>query len=143
MQLGALRLPRPPDSWYRLHGRPEPGAQPQSIPLAMPHPQATPACGRPLIAGGIDPCTREIIAAESGGNVRASYPSAQRPFGLGQLTYENRVMLGRELGINPDTTDYSEQLRLMEAYISRRYGSPCAALAFRQTHITRNGSHWY
>lgn len=83
---------------------------------------------------------RWLIERESGGDVNAYNPvqtDSGNAFGLGQLTTANRQRIGNALGINPDTTDYNEQLAMMRYYINERYGSPEAAMAFWQ----QNG--WY
>jgi hypothetical protein len=44
--------------------------------------------------------------------------------GLGQLIKGNREAYGRQLGIDPNTLDFGEQLKMMELYIKNRYGTP-------------------
>lgn len=81
-----------------------------------------------------------IIQRESGGSVTDWNPIATdtgHAFGLGQLTTENRVRFAARLGVSPDTTDYCAQLQMMRMYISERYGSTGAAVAFWQSH------RWY
>lgn len=79
---------------------------------------------------------QELIRRESGGRTSAKNPKSSA-FGLGQLIVANRRRLGKKLGINPDTTDYGQQLRMMEEYIRERYGSPEKALEFH------NRKGWY
>lgn len=83
---------------------------------------------------------RWLIERESGGDVNAYNPvttDSGNAFGVGQLTTANRQRIGAALGIDPDTTDYNQQLAMMRYYIQERYGTPEAAMAFWQ----QNG--WY
>lgn len=83
---------------------------------------------------------RWLIERESGGDVNAYNPvttDSGNAFGVGQLTTANRQRIGSALGIDPDTTDYNQQLAMMRYYIQERYGTPEAAMAFWQ----QNG--WY
>lgn len=83
---------------------------------------------------------RWLIERESGGDVNAfnqTPTDSGHAFGLGQLTTANRQKYAAALGVDPDTTDYNAQLQMMRMYISERYGSPEAAMAFWQ----QNG--WY
>lgn len=78
-----------------------------------------------------------IIAHESGGDVHNWNPvetSTGHAFGIGQLTDENRYNYGRALGINPNSTNFCDQLRLMRAYVADRYGNSWAALDFWRAH---------
>jgi hypothetical protein len=86
--------------------------------------------------GGLSPAESWIIKKESSGNVHADNPTSSA-FGLGQLIRANRQRYGRQLGFNPNTTDYGQQLAMMRAYIGDRYGSAEAAMRFWQ----QNG--WY
>lgn len=84
----------------------------------------------------ITPTEAKIIYPESGGKTTAQNPGSTA-FGLGQLLKANRVKYGKELGIDPDTTNPQEQLAMFRAYIKDRYGSPEKALAFRRV------NNWY
>lgn len=95
--------------------------------------QATQAQGG---GGGESAAEKWIISKESSGNVYADNPKSTA-FGLGQLLISNRQAYGRQLGFNPNTTNYNEQLAMMRAYIKDRYGSAEAAMRFWQA----NG--WY
>lgn len=64
-----------------------------------------------------------LISKESGGRTDAKNPTSSA-FGLGQLIKSNRVAYAKRFGFDPDTTDYNQQLQMMKAYISDRYGSP-------------------
>lgn len=77
-----------------------------------------------------------IIAKESSGKTTAKNPNSSA-FGLGQLIKANREAYGKRLGISPDTTDYNEQLKLMDAYVKERYGSYAKAKKFWEEH------NWY
>lgn len=83
--------------------------------------------------GGLSSAEQWIIGKESSNNVYADNPTSTA-FGLGQLLIGNRQRYGRELGFDPNTTDYGQQLAMMRAYIQDRYGSAQAAMAFWQSH---------
>ena len=83
--------------------------------------------------GGLSAAEQFIVNRESEGNVHADNPTSTA-FGLGQLLQGNRNSYGARLGINPNTTDYGEQLQMMRAYIADRYGSAQAAMQFWQGH---------
>lgn len=83
--------------------------------------------------GGLSAAEQFIVSKESSGNVHADNPTSTA-FGLGQLLQGNRNSYGQKLGINPNTTDYGEQLAMMRAYIAERYGSAEAAMQFWQGH---------
>lgn len=77
-----------------------------------------------------------IIQRESGGNVNAYNPvdtSTGHAFGIGQLTDELRDEIGARLGIDPNTTNYCDQLALMRDYIAERYGSTANAVAHEES----------
>jgi hypothetical protein len=83
---------------------------------------------------GLSPAEQWIIGKESGGQgVTADNPTSTA-FGLGQLLLGNRQHYGRQLGFNPNTTDYGQQLAMMRAYIKDRYGTAEQAMAFWQSH---------
>jgi hypothetical protein len=50
-------------------------------------------------------------------------------FGLGQLRLDNRETYGKMLHIDPNSTNYWDQVALMRAYIKSRYGTADAAEA--------------
>ena len=77
-----------------------------------------------------------LIDKESDGRTNAKNPKSSA-FGVGQLIKANRESYGKRLGFHPDTTDFNQQLKMMEIYIKERYGSPEKAAAFHQ----RN--NWY
>ena len=58
-------------------------------------------------------------------------------FGLGQLIVNNRIRLGQQMGVNPNTINPYEQVLLFRSYVEERYGTAEAALWFWD----RNG--WY
>jgi hypothetical protein len=75
-----------------------------------------------------------IIGKESGSQgVHADNPTSSA-FGLGQLLASNRQAYGRQLGFDPNTTDYGQQLAMMRAYIRDRYGTAEQAMRFWQSH---------
>lgn len=77
-----------------------------------------------------------IIGKESGGRTNAKNPKSTA-FGLGQLIEANRRKYAKELGVDPWTTDYNAQSRMMDMYVKERYGSYSQAKAFWE----KNG--WY
>jgi peptidoglycan hydrolase CwlO-like protein len=79
---------------------------------------------------GIPAAAREIIMRESGGDPTADNPTSTA-FGLGQLLISNRQRLIPE---NPDTTDCGLQYRAFKQYVTERYGTFEAALAFHNAH---------
>lgn len=88
----------------------------------------------------LSPALRELIRRESAGDVNAKNPKSSA-FGIGQLLndkYKLRDQYSAKVGVkNPNTTDFKEQLAMMEAYIKDRYGTPEKALEFHK----KNG--WY
>lgn len=74
-----------------------------------------------------------IIKHESGGKTSAKNKSSSA-FGLGQLLIGNRKKYGAMFGFDPNTTDYNQQLKMMQQYITDRYKTPEAAQAFWQQH---------
>jgi hypothetical protein len=87
------------------------------------------------IAGGAGLSSAEqwIIGKESSGQTTADNPTSTA-FGLGQLLLGNRQKYGRQLGFDPNTTDYGQQLAMMRAYIKDRYGTAEQAMSFWQSH---------
>jgi peptidoglycan hydrolase CwlO-like protein len=79
---------------------------------------------------GIPAAAREIIMRESGGDPTADNPNSTA-FGIGQLLISNRQRLIPE---NPDTTDCGLQYRAFKQYVTERYGTFEAALAFHNAH---------
>lgn len=104
-------------------------------PPLRPRPRPTP---KPLVPACVPtPSEQWIIARESGGDTHAYNPvdtSTGHAFGIGQLTTTNRVEIGRRLGIDPNTTDYCQQLTLLRGYVAGRYGSTTNAVAFWRRH---------
>lgn len=86
--------------------------------------------------GGLSAAESWIIMRESGNRTTAQNPTSSA-FGLGQLIYANRVAYGSRIGVDPNTTDYSAQLRMFRMYVAERYGTAENAKAFWQA----NG--WY
>ena len=101
--------------------------------MAMQGQQATAQQPGALGGGGTSAAEQWIIGKESSNNVYADNPTSTA-FGLGQLLIGNRQRYGRELGFDPNTTDYGQQLAMMRAYISDRYGSAQAAMDFWKAH---------
>lgn len=84
--------------------------------------------------GGLDPNLQWIIGKESSGRTTAQNPTSSA-FGLGQLIRSNREKYAAALGIsNPNTTNFDEQLAMMEAYVADRYGTPAEAVKFWKQH---------
>lgn len=70
-----------------------------------------------------------LIKRESGGDPRAKNPHSSA-FGIGQLIKANREAYGKRLGIDPDTVNPNEQIRMMDEYVKDRYGSYSQARQF-------------
>ena len=85
--------------------------------------------------GNLSPAEQWIIQHESGGNVNARNPSSGA-FGLGQLNPSSGTLQGiaKQLGFNPYTTDYNQQLEMFRTYVAQRYGNAQNAEAFWQAH---------
>jgi peptidoglycan hydrolase CwlO-like protein len=79
---------------------------------------------------GVPAAARTIIMRESGGSPTADNPTSTA-FGLGQLLLSNRQRLIPE---NPNTTDCGLQYRAFKQYVTERYGTFDAALAFHNAH---------
>lgn len=92
--------------------------------------------GNSQYSGVSDPDLAWLIDHESDGRVEADNPNSTA-FGLGQLTIANRRAIGQQLGFDPETRDYNQQLAMMNEYIRGRYGSPQRARQFWE----QNG--WY
>lgn len=89
--------------------------------------------GGTVSMAGLSPAEAWIIQHESGGRTTAQNPTSTA-FGLGQLLAGNRRSYGARLGINPNTTDYNQQLALFRAYVASRYGTADRAQAFWRSH---------
>jgi hypothetical protein len=72
-----------------------------------------------------------VIQLESGGDPR-SRNAESGAFGIGQFLPEKRAAYPKAFSSNP-----VDQIEAMGAYISRRYGTPSAALAHEHSF------HWY
>jgi len=105
-------------------------------PASMAKTPASMGASDPKLSSGDQSSLNWIIQHESGGKTSAKNPSSTA-FGLGQLLIANRQKYAKALGVSPDTTNYNDQLKMMEMYIKDRYGSPTAAKAFWEQH------HWY
>lgn len=83
------------------------------------------------------PCLDHIIEKESSWHVYDE--NGYHAYGLPQaLPGDKMRSAGADWGYNPRT-----QLRWMLGYIKNRYGTPCDAWHFRQTHTDSHGYHWY
>lgn len=82
-----------------------------------------------------DPDLDWVIGKETGGtwDTTAKNPNSTA-FGLGQLLEGNRKRFGSQLGYDPDTTDFNEQLGMFKAYVTERYGTPAKARKFWEQH---------
>jgi hypothetical protein len=76
---------------------------------------------------------RTLVQKESGGNPNARNPSSGA-YGLGQFLGATARSYAKYGALSPDGSD---QIRAMAQYISDRYGTPSAALAFH------NANNWY
>lgn len=92
--------------------------------------------GGTVSMAGLSPAEAWIIQRESGGRTTAQNPHSTA-FGIWQGLQSTRNTYGRQLGINPNTTDYGQQLAMFRAYVRARYGTAENAQRFWQ----RNG--WY
>lgn len=111
--------------------------QPQGL-LPQHYQQALPQLGSQVAntVAGLDPDLQWIIQRESSGRTNADNPTSTA-FGLGQLLQANREHYGAQLGFDPNTTDFNQQLQMMLAYIRDRYGTPANARRFWEQ------NHWY
>jgi LysM repeat protein len=96
-----------------------------------------PVVSAPVSSG----CRSSVTSAEQwifdhesyGGSVTADNP-VSTAFGIGQLLDYNRELYGARIGASPDTTDFCQQLTMFRLYVSDRYGSAEAAMAFWISH---------
>jgi tape measure domain-containing protein len=84
-------------------------------------------------SGGLSGPEKYIISHESGGSTTAQNPTSTA-FGLGQLILANRVMYGKMLGVDPNTTNYGAQLKMFRMYVHDRYGTAEKAAEFWRAH---------
>jgi hypothetical protein len=95
------------------------------------------AANIPMLMGNSEEAFRNwIIDKESSGRTTAQNPTSSA-FGLGQLIKVNREAYAKRFGFSPDTTDYDEQLKMMDAYVDDRYGSYARAKEFWEN------NNWY
>ncbi|MEY9929960.1 hypothetical protein ABH926_004602 [Catenulispora sp. GP43] len=119
-----------------------------SSPTSTPTPTATPtqkpttpsggsygsayAIAQSIVPSGQFACFANIIERESGWNVHATNPSSGA-YGLGQaLPGSKMASAGSDWENNPTT-----QIKWTLSYMDSRYGSPCGAWSFWQSH------NWY
>lgn len=87
----------------------------------------------------LDRFERYIIEHESKFNPFAHNPKSSAK-GIGQLLQQTRNAIGAKLGINPETTNYDEQLAMFKYYIahgSAHFNTSEGAYNWWITH------HWY
>lgn len=89
-------------------------ALPPSLPLLTPFPPA-PKGVQPL-----SDAEKWIIDHESQNKTTAG--NKDHFFGIGQLRLDNRITYGKLLHIDPNSTNYWDQVALMRAYIKNRPG---------------------
>jgi LAS superfamily LD-carboxypeptidase LdcB len=96
----------------------------ETIPREPWHFKYTGGGGSPRVGDGAKEQTAKewLIDKESDGRVTADNPNSTA-FGIGQLTIANRKKYGKQLGVDPNTTDKSAQLEMMDKYVEDRYGS--------------------
>lgn len=88
---------------------------------------------------GLTPAEKDLFTKESGLNPLAKNPNSTA-FGIWQGLKANREKYGKQLGINPDTIDFNEQLQMGRAYITATYGTAERALAFWNATKQKNPS---
>ena len=87
------------------------------------------AIAQSMVPSGQFACFSNIIERESGWNVHASNPSSGA-YGLGQaLPGDKMASAGSDWENNPTT-----QIKWVLSYMDSRYGSPCGAWSFWQSH---------
>lgn len=118
---------------------------PTTTPTQTPTPKPTPTTPKPtaptgsygdayaiaqsMVPSGQFACFSNIIERESGWNVHASNPSSGA-YGLGQaLPGSKMASAGSDWENNPTT-----QIKWVLSYMDSRYGSPCGAWSFWQSH---------
>lgn len=89
--------------------------------------------------GGPTPLEQWILNKESYGGDPLARPKCKpgikcTAFGIGQLTEYWRNRIGNMLSIDPNTTDFDQQLQLMRTYIDIKYGSTQMAINWWQSH---------
>jgi hypothetical protein len=93
---------------------------------------------------GLTDAERWLIQHESGGNTRAHNPKrGSTAFGLGQMILSTRKHIAAELGFDPNTTDYFQQLAMMRLYIQENYKTAEHAVAtwLKNQALTGHGSY--
>src|SRR5438067_1366703 len=107
-------------------------------PTPTPTPKPTGSYGsaysiaQSMVPSGQFACFSNIIERESGWNVHATNPSSGA-YGLGQaLPASKMASAGSDWEDNPAT-----QIKWVLSYMDSRYGSPCGAWSFWQSH------NWY
>jgi hypothetical protein len=81
---------------------------------------------------GLSDAEAYIIGSESGFRPEGVNKKSEGAFGLGQMIKTQREKYGKLLGINPETIDPNEQLKMVRAYIADRYGDAETAEKFRK-----------
>ena len=115
---------------------PAPAPKPRAATKAEAPPASNPYAGESAyqVAEGIVPsgqfsCFDWIVTRESGWNVTASNPSSGA-YGLGQaLPGDKMASAGSDWQTNPAT-----QIKWTLGYMDERYGSPCEAQSFWESH---------
>ncbi|MBS2533414.1 hypothetical protein KGQ20_11590 [Catenulispora sp. NF23] len=122
--------------------QPLPSSTPTQTSTPTPTPTPTPkpttptgsygsaqAIAQSMVPSGQFECFSNIIERESGWNVHASNPSSGA-YGLGQaLPGSKMASAGSDWEDNPTT-----QIKWVLSYMDSRYGSPCGAWSFWQSH---------
>ncbi|MEY9859401.1 chemotaxis protein histidine kinase CheA [Catenulispora sp. GAS73] len=118
---------------------------PTTTPTQTPTPKPTPTTPKPpaptgsygdaysiaqsMVPSGQFACFSNIVERESGWNVHATNPSSGA-YGLGQaLPGDKMASAGSDWENNPTT-----QIKWVLSYMDSRYGSPCGAWSFWQSH---------
>lgn len=121
-----LRFPMANEDWHiELLGGGGGSKKAQSAPTGKAGPHTTG-----------DPNLDFIIGHESNWDPNAKNKTSSA-FGIGQMIKSNREHYGKKLGFDPNTTDPAQQIAMMRAYVTDRYGSTEKAAAFKKA----NG--WY
>lgn len=63
--------------------------------------------------------------------------------GIWQGLKNTRISYGKLIGVDPETTDYRDQVAMMRRYVEKRYTTPEKALAFWKNNQAVEGKGWY
>lgn len=118
-----LQLPPPPDVWNKVHN---------NI-VTQKESQLTDQFCAINPFHGLSDKERWLIDHESGNDVHAQNPHSTA-FGIGQLIESTRQWVASQLGYDPNTTDYAQQLAMFRYYVQVTYGNIDNAIAHWKKH---------